>query len=66
MKIEHEKDKAFVQALKEAARKAFTDLLNAHSDEHFYYCTLVMIIDKYPRSKKMIGQLNPIVQAMEM
>ena len=23
-------------------------------------------IDKYPRSKKMIGQLNPIVQAMEM
>ena len=43
MKIEHEKDKAFVQALKEAARKAFTDLLNAHSDEHFYYCTLVMM-----------------------
>ena len=27
MKIEHEKDKAFVQALKEAARKAFIDLL---------------------------------------
>ena len=43
MKIEHEKDKAFVQALKEAARKAFIDLLNAHSDEHFYYCTLVMM-----------------------
>ena len=23
-------------------------------------------IDKYPRSKKMIGKLNPTVQAMEM
>lgn len=54
MKIEHEKDKAFVQALKEAARKAFIDLLNAHSDEHFYYCTLVM----------MNAQGYPIISAM--
>ena len=42
MKIEHEKDKAFVQALKEAARKAFIDLLNAHSDEHFSQVYTIM------------------------
>lgn len=43
MKREDEKDEAFVQALKEATRKAFIDLFNEHSDEHFYYCTLVLI-----------------------
>ena len=54
MKIEDEKDKAFVQALKKATRKAFIDLFNEHSDERFYYCTLVM----------MNAQGYPIVSAM--
>lgn len=33
----------FVEALTEAARNAFTDLFRQHSEEHFYYCTLVLI-----------------------
>ena len=43
MKKEKRNDEAFVKILKEATRKAFSDLLEKHSDEHFYYCTLVLI-----------------------
>ena len=38
-----ETDEYFVEILKEATRKAFTDLFNEHVNEHFYYCTLVLI-----------------------
>ncbi len=43
MKSEKRNDEAFVKLLKEATRKAFSELLEKHSDEHFYYCTLVLI-----------------------
>ncbi len=43
MKKEKVMDEIFVETLKEAARMAFTNLLKNHSDEHFYYCTLVLI-----------------------
>lgn len=33
----------FVKALTEAARNAFADLFGQHPEEHFYYCTLVLI-----------------------
>ena len=54
MERQDEKDEVFVNVLKEATRKAFIDLFNEHSDEHFYYCTLVM----------MDAQGCPIVSAM--
>jgi len=43
--VEKEKgaDEIFVETLKEAARLAFTDLFENHANEHFYYCTLVLI-----------------------
>lgn len=54
MRRENKTDETFVEALKEATRKAFIDLFNEHSDEHFYYCTLVL----------MNAQGCPIVSAM--
>lgn len=54
MERQDEKDEVFVNVLKEATRKAFIDLFNEHPDEHFYYCTLVM----------MDAQGCPIVSAM--
>ena len=36
-------DEYFVEILREAVRKAFTDLFHEHAEEHFYYCTLVLI-----------------------
>lgn len=47
-------DKGLVALLKEAVGKAFRDLFKEHSDEHFYYCTLVL----------MDGQGCPVVSAM--
>lgn len=41
--MKKEIDEVFVDMLKEAVRKAFTDLFEKHSGEHFYYCTLVLI-----------------------
>ena len=38
-------DKTLVEAIKDAAKKAFTDLFEKHSEEHFYYCTLVLMED---------------------
>lgn len=38
-----EADEYFVTILGDAVRKAFTDLFQEHSEEHFYYCTLVLI-----------------------
>ena len=52
--MKREIDESFVEVLKEATRKAFTDLFRNHPDEHFYYCTLVL----------MNGQGCPVVAAM--
>lgn len=37
------RNRILVEAIKGAARKAFTDLFEKYSDEHFYYCTLVLM-----------------------
>ncbi|MDE7476428.1 MAG: DUF4303 domain-containing protein [Lachnospiraceae bacterium] len=57
-------DEVFVDALKEATRKAFIDLFNEHSDEHFYYCTLVLIEGEgCPAISAMSDEaLNTVVQ----
>ena len=53
-KMEKNTDKVFVELLKEAAGKAFKDLFKEHPNEHFYYCTLVL----------MNAQGCPVVSAM--
>ena len=52
--MEKNSDKVLVALLKEAVGKAFKDLFKEHPDEHFYYCTLVL----------MNGQGCPVVSAM--
>lgn len=52
--MEKNDNKVLVELLKEAAGKAFKDLFKEHPNEHFYYCTLVL----------MNSQGCPVVSAM--
>ncbi|MCM1184846.1 MAG: DUF4303 domain-containing protein [Roseburia sp.] len=54
MEKEKRIDEIFVGVLKNAVREAFKELLEKYSDEHFYYCTLVLVE----------GQGCPVVSAM--